>query len=80
MGQRWPSNYGVSKFAQNSPESDIYIKQMFNPQYLGNVGDKKWSPYFDSEVLLLANFYLLKLIGPEPSKWHELIYGSIMHF
>ena len=23
---------------------------MFNPQYLGNVGDKKWSPIFDSSV------------------------------
>ena len=23
---------------------------MFNPQYLGNVGDKKWSPFFDSGV------------------------------
>lgn len=38
------------KFAQNSPESDIYIKQMFHLQYLRNVGDNKCSPFFDSGV------------------------------
>ena len=36
-----------SKFAQNSPENDIHVKQESIPPYLGIVGDKKWSPFLD---------------------------------
>ena len=35
-----------SKFAQNSPENDIHVKQESIPPYLGIVGDKKWSLFF----------------------------------
>ena len=36
-----------SKFAQNSPENDILVKQESIPPFLGIVGDKKWSPFLD---------------------------------
>ena len=36
-----------SKFAQNSRENDIHVKQESIPPFLGIVGDKKWSPFFD---------------------------------
>ena len=35
------------KFAQNSPENDIHVKQKSIPLLLGIVGDKKWSPFLD---------------------------------
>ena len=33
------------KFAQNSPENDIHVKQVSNPWFLGLVGNRKWSPF-----------------------------------
>ena len=39
-----------SKFAQNSPENDVHVKQVSNPSFLGIVGDKKWSPFSDLGV------------------------------
>ena len=36
-----------SKFAQNSRENDIHVKQESIPSYLGIVNDKKWSPFLD---------------------------------
>ena len=36
-------NYAIFKFAQNSPENDIHVKQVSLPPFLGIVGDKKWS-------------------------------------
>ena len=39
-----------SKFAQNSPENDIHVKQVSIPSLLGIVGDKKWSLFSDLGV------------------------------
>ena len=39
-----------SKFAQNSPNSDIHMKQVSHPPFLGIVDDKKWCPFFYSGV------------------------------
>ena len=39
-----------SKFAQNSPNSDIHMKQVSHPPFLGLVDDKKWSPFFAPQI------------------------------
>ena len=39
-----------SKFAQNSPENDVHVKQVSIPPFLGIVGDKKWCPFSDLGV------------------------------
>ena len=44
---KWPLNKRFSKIGQNLPEGDIFIKQVKNPLYLRNIGDKKWSPFMD---------------------------------
>ena len=43
-------NWQFSKFAQNSPDSDIRMKQVSHPPFLGIVDDKKWCPLFYSGV------------------------------
>ena len=47
MGQKWVWNTRFSKFAKNSPENYIHVKQVSIPPFLGIVGDKKWSPFLD---------------------------------
>ena len=39
--------YAIFKICQNLPENDNLMKQKSVPPFLGIVGDKKWSPFFD---------------------------------
>ena len=39
-----------SKFAQNSPENDVHVKQVSIPSFLGILGDKKRCPFSDLGV------------------------------
>ena len=51
IGQNEPKEtWQFSKFAHNSAEGVIYMKQGFDPPKLGVVCDKKLSPFFDSGV------------------------------
>ena len=49
IGQNEPKEtWQFSKFAHNSAEGVIYMKQGFDPPKLGVVCDKKLSPFLDS--------------------------------
>ena len=56
-----------SKFAKNSPESDLQLKQASNPPILMIVGVKEWSLFLDSSVqspIFCAQRQSLLVIGP----------------
>ena len=39
--------YVIFKICPKLAENDIHVKQESVPQFLGTVGDKKWSPFLD---------------------------------
>ena len=43
-------NFQNLPIAQNSPNSDIHMKQVSHTPFLGTVDDKKWSPSLDLGV------------------------------
>ena len=67
----------LSKFAQNSPENDVHVKQVSNPSFLGIVGDKKWSPVLDlgirSPIFCTQNYWKWLVLGEKNGTWDAQI-------
>ena len=59
------------RFAQSSPKNDIHVKQESNPPFLGIVGDKKSSPFFNLDVQspIFLQPKLLKMAVLGAKKW-----------